>query len=257
MDSDQKGPEMVSVAALFPQQFPQSLDGRVSPRPLPRTGQAQALSLSITKEGGTPASKSVGSGSDWLASMRATAKENAKKLASLEKAAHDPGKRIAEVQDKLKQLLKRMQRTALMGDKRAAAAIAREASGLAKELAAAIKEAAGDAKSSPVEAGIPADPAVLLNRIATPAVDEGLIREANKALLGLRSVIALAKATIERKESRPGSRKENPQDTKNFQKEADTAEAELEKAAASIQAETSPPTATPPIGLTPNFAAEA
>jgi hypothetical protein len=239
--------------------------------------------------------------SDLLASMKAAVKANAEKLDELKKASHDSGKRIARIQDEIKQLLKRMQRAALLGDKRAAVAIAREAASLAKELAAAIKEAATDAQSggastvppmgsltnsmsmssetaadpsvnATVEnasageaiddaaSGSPTPPlqvevAVGISPQAQNPVDEGLIKEAAKAVLMLRSIISLAKMTIERRDASPGAKKPDPLTLKEYEKQIAASTKELDEAVASIQADIGPPTGTAQIGLTLHFSA--
>jgi hypothetical protein len=298
---------MVIVSAFSSQllrQLLQPLLGRPQPGVAPKARQVQdASSASLSEKSKLASLKSQGAAmltessptSYLLDSMKAAVKANAEKLAELRKTGHDPAKRIAEIQDQIKQLLKRMQRAALLGDKHAAAAIAREAAGLAKELAAAIKEAAADGQSSGSSAAMASAPltnpttmvpqseaetssaaasensstsdepagtapqplpiavaAVPVPQAQNP-VDEELIKEASKAVLMLRSIIALAKMTIERKDS---SRKMDPQTVKDLGKELAIATRDLDAAVASIQADTEPPTGAPQIGLTLHFSAD-
>jgi hypothetical protein len=194
--------------------------------------------------------------------MQARDGSEAKEMA---RAGHDPAKRIAEVQQKLKQLLLRAQRAALMGDKRTAGALAKEASGLARELAEAVHEAR--VQGQQVAAGpsdiipptVVSDPEIspsksltVVPEIPSPPIDPGLLKEVEKAMTLLRGALALAKATIRRKERLPRTGNETAE-TARARKELEAAEQEMQKAAESIQADISLPTSG--IGTRAGFSA--
>lgn len=305
---------MVRVSAFIPQPLSRSLNPTLpkgSARMNPRAVQAQGGStltlsqeakrlLAAMKQQSKPEATEANKTHDLLATMRAAVEANAKQLAELKRAGRDPGRRIADIQQKLKQLLKRMQRAALMGDKRAAAAIAKEAAALAKELAAAVKDAAADTKDRASGAAVPTTPELFLapaSSVAqprpeatleaastTPAtgkeatardpqqvstavgislaltnpspVDEGLIKEIAKAIVILRGIIAMARATIHGKNHSMESKDGNPQSQQDFRKEVDRAEAELDRATAAILADVMPPAAIPQVGFTLNLSTD-
>jgi hypothetical protein len=62
-------------------------------------------------------------------------------------STRDPAKEVGTIQDQLASLMERLQRALLLGDRQAAAAIAKEAAGLARRLADVVHEAAKAART--------------------------------------------------------------------------------------------------------------
>jgi hypothetical protein len=142
-------------------------------------------------------------------------------------------------------LLKRLQQAALLGDKRAAAAIAKEAGGLAKELASAVKDAAGAARDGasgitqapaaspdPATANLAAQAAAQLN-----PVDPALQQQVARALVTLRALVGTAKAAVRRKDS---AGRIDSQAAAGFRKQVAEAEKALAEAETAIQADLGP-----------------
>ena len=214
-----------------------------------RTGQAtpetsEAASVTLSRE-----ALARLAGKEQVAASLAQMDE----ATALQRAGHDSGRRIQEAKEKLRQLLIRLQRALLMGDKRAVAAIAKEAAGLAKEVAAAVKEAAGDARALQAAAaeaagseerepsGTTAEPGRGELALQDPhgldgGLDRGLLREAERAMLLVRTALAMARSALGGRrpsgEAKPGERSRE----EVFRKEMDAAEDETREAAEDIQA---------------------
>jgi hypothetical protein len=114
--------------------------------------EAQAL-LDDRKAGAAADRATAGAVTDLRDRLRA----QAQRMNPLTPAGRSAAQRIADIQDRLADLLKRMQQALLLGDKRAIAAIAKEAAGLAKELASAVKDAAQQAREAGDGAGTSTD----------------------------------------------------------------------------------------------------
>jgi hypothetical protein len=80
-------------------------------------------------------------------------------------STRDPAKEVGTIQDELASLMERLQRALLLGDRQAAAAIAKEAAGLARRLADVVHEAAKAARTG--------GPAQTPGDAAAAAVEDG------------------------------------------------------------------------------------
>jgi len=295
--------KVAEYAAQGLQRARRSVPYQALARPNKQAGQAQdESSVSISREAkqllaslkglGAPVATEARTLSDLAATLRDAMKVTVEQLAHLQRAGRDPGKRIAEIREKLRQLLQRMQRTALMGDKRAAAAIAKEAAGLAKDLAAATKDAAAEAReqgsdaatdilvtlpmiptapAAPPEAGdssktdagsFTAEKAASGAGVAVDAhlpgtLDEGLMLEISKAVAMLRGILALARQTVEKKGHHSESRKADQPSDLELRKAVALALKVLEESEASIKEDTGPRAVALEVGWHLHVATEA
>ena len=232
--------------------------------------EAQAL-LGTPSQGTGPDGATAGTGTNLLDRLRGFAQG----LDRLGHAGRSPAERVADIQDRLADLLQRMQRALLLGDTRTVAAIAKEAAGLAKDLAGAVKDAARLARDAGASAGTAAeapagaeaaasaagaaqdaDAAVAAPHSAQDAaatgtaairaaalasqagtVDPGLQQQVARALVTLRALIGAAKAAVMRRDAR--GRAAAPSD-EAYRKTVREAEKALQEAEADIQASLGP-----------------
>jgi hypothetical protein len=201
--------------------------------------EAQSLLDSLAADPGAASPAAAAAG------LRQRLKAQAARMDPLKRHGGDPGQRISDIQDQLAGLLKRLQQAALLGDKRAAAAIAKEAGGLAKELASAVKDAAGAARDGasgttqapaaspdPATADLAAQAAARLS-----PVDPGLQQQVARALVTLRALVGTAKAAVRRKDS---AGRIDSQAAAGFRKQVAEAEKALAEAETAIQADLGP-----------------
>lgn len=149
-------------------------------------------------------------------------------LAQLPRGGREPGQRIQEAKERLERLLQRMQRAALMGDARSVAAIARETAGLAREVADAVKEARKPEEGAAGSSGSPEGPG--------GTVDPGLLEEAARTVSTMRTILGMARATLEAEERPGGIPPDEARNRGGFRRELRRAEDAVEEVQKAIVA---------------------
>lgn len=242
------------------------LAARLAPPPVPipppdgapLTLSREALQLLEAQRGSSHA--------DPVKAATDAGKAFSERLAERDRAARDPGRRIQEAKEKLKLLIQRMQRAAMMGDRRAVAALAREAAALAREVADALKQAPaqtpaegvpplisapegrpkgenpealpGASEEGPAPAFTPGGPGPRIQpealRENPGGFDEGLQRELSQVLGMVRHLLATARSALERKHPASGRTATNQRNEDESERILAQAEEEAAEAARDI-----------------------